>query len=60
VLLRLNLQVTPDDQSHERRGFLRPRGKGTTMLTATLVTVWALGSITLVMAALLTMTGEDY
>jgi hypothetical protein len=30
------------------------------MLTATLVTVWALGSITLVMAALFTITGEDY
>jgi hypothetical protein len=30
------------------------------MLTATLMTVWALGSFTLVLAALYTVTGEDY
>ena len=36
------------------------KGKGHTMLTATLMTVWALGSFTLVMAALFAITGEDY
>jgi hypothetical protein len=30
------------------------------MLTATLMTVWALGSFTLVLAALSTLTGDDY
>jgi len=30
------------------------------MLTATLMTVWALGSFTLVLAALYTVTGKDY
>jgi hypothetical protein len=29
------------------------------MLTAAVVTVWALGSFTLVMAGLLTLTGDD-
>jgi hypothetical protein len=57
---RLNLQVSPDDQSHESRGFLRPRGRGTAMLTAALMTVWALGSFTLVMLALFAVTGEDF
>jgi hypothetical protein len=55
---KLNLQVSPDDQSHESRGFLRPRGKGTTMLTAALMTVWTLGSLTLVMAGLYTLTAD--
>jgi hypothetical protein len=30
------------------------------MLTAALLTVWTLGSLTLVIAALCTMTAEDY
>jgi hypothetical protein len=30
------------------------------MLTAALVTIWTLGSLTLVMAGLFTLTGEDY
>jgi len=32
------------------------KGKGITMLTAALVTVWAFGSFTLVMAGLFTLT----
>ena len=55
---KLNLQVSPDDQSHESRGCLRPRGKGTTMLTAALMTVWTVGSLTLVMAGLYTLTAD--
>jgi hypothetical protein len=30
------------------------------MLTATLLTIWTLGSLTLLTAALYTMTAEDY
>jgi hypothetical protein len=37
-----------------------PRERGTAMLTATLMTVWALGSFTLVMLALFAVTGEDF
>jgi hypothetical protein len=59
VPLELNLQVSPDDQSMDAAVFAA-RGRGTTMLTATLMTVWALGSFTLVMAALFAITGEDY
>ena len=36
------------------------KSRGSPMLTATLLTVWTLGSLTLVIAALCTLTAEDY
>ena len=58
MLPALNLRGPHDDQSRERRGFRRPRGQGIVMLTTTLITVWGLGSFTLVMAALYTLTAD--